>query len=106
MKFGVLLNANWPDRVLLAISTSQLEFYDRVNVEADIIRIAAGTYRFFPKDTVINLREIVELPRTEIIESFTCEGRLDEADMSKIDSKIAASRLLSRSMKRRVLGLL
>ena len=106
-KFGIVLNAAWPESgVLLVITTSKLAFYDRVDLGGDIVRIAAGAYPCFPKDTVINLREIIEVTIDDLVArgDFEIAASLSGENLAEIDRKVEASALISRKLKRRILG--
>ncbi len=107
-KFGILLNLNITEpEALLAITTSNLKPYASGFLENDIVRIPGGKYPCFPKETIISLREI----RIELVsklrtlceqKQMTFEGILDASDMIDVDAKLAASRLIEKYLKRRI----
>jgi len=106
-KFGIVLNASWPESgALLVITTSKLAFYDRVDLSGDIVRIAAGAYPCFPKDTIINLRELIEVTIDDLVArgDFEIAASLSAEHLAEIDGKVQASALISRKLKHRILG--
>lgn len=108
-KFGVLLNLDTTEpEALLAITTSNLKPFASGFLENDIVRIPSGKYSCFPKqETIINLREIrieaVSKLRTLCEQKqMTFEGVLDASDMTDVDAKLGASRLIERHLKKRI----
>lgn len=76
-KFAVLLNWTVPDDpAYFAFTTSKLDHYNKTSAyDRDIIRVPIGTYPFFTKDTIINFRELHEVPFDELRKQYT-DGRL------------------------------
>jgi len=107
-KFGILLNLNTIESdALLGITTSNLKPFASGFLENDIVRISGGKYPCFPRDTIINLREVRIEPVTKLRslceqKQMTFEGALDASDMIEVDAKLAASRLIERHLKKRI----
>jgi hypothetical protein len=107
-KFGILLNLNTTESdALLGITTSNLKPFASGFLESDIVRISGGKYSCFPRDTIINLREVRVEPVTKL--RFLCEqkqmsfeGALDGSDMIEVDEKVAVSRLIEKHLKKRI----
>lgn len=111
-KFAILLNLDTtePD-ALLALTTSNLKPYASGFLENDIVRIPGGKYPCFPKETIISLREIRIEPVIKLRtlceqKQMTFEGVLDATDMTEVDSKLAASRLIEKHLKKRIVTLI
>lgn len=91
-----------------AFTTSSLQFYSNGLHDADIVRIPLNSYPFFPKETVINLREILQVTQARLEARYSngelrFEGELSSPHISEVDRKIRTSRLLSPRMKNRIL---
>ena len=108
-KFGILLNLDVTETdALLAITTSNLKPFASGFLENDIVRIPGGKYPCFPKEeTIINLREIRIEPVTKLRslceqKQMTFEGVLDASDMIDVNGRLAASRLIEKYLKKRI----
>ena len=76
-KFGILLNLNTTESdALLGITTSNLKPFASGFLENDIVRISGGKYPCFPRDTIINLREVRIEPVTKL--RSLCEQKADD----------------------------
>lgn len=110
-KYLVILNNDVSkDLIVFVLATSQLEFYDRnPHFNKDIIRIKAGQIKFFPKETIINCREIHRITRDKLKESFQgnilqIEGELSAEMLNDVDKIIEKSFFISSVDKELVLG--
>ena len=72
-------------------------------------KVEKGSLEFFPLRTVINCREILSLPRADIEEKagqrrIEVAGDLPGEILSQIDRIVAASKLITPTDKKRILG--
>lgn len=110
-KFLIILSHDVSnDPVLFVLTTSQLEFYDKnPHFNKDIIRIKAGSISFFPKETVINCREVHRIARDKLKGSFRdnilqIEGELPQEMLNDVDKIIEKSFFISPADKELILG--
>jgi cephalosporin hydroxylase len=99
-------NTTEPD-VLLAITTSQLDFYQNGNLENLIFRISAGSYCFV-KDTIVDLYRVheqtVQTLKTMAGDGFMAfHGELSQDDFEIVRQKIITSRVIERKFRNRIL---
>lgn len=98
------------DPVVFVLTTSRTEFYDKnPHFNKDILRIKAGSIDFFPKETIVNCREIHKLSKDRLKESFRnnvlqIEGELPKETMDDIDKIIEKSFFISSVDKELILG--
>ncbi len=96
--------------LVFVLSTSQTDFYDKhPNFNQDVMRFSEKELSCFPKETIINCRELFPVEREKLKRNFQNGilkfiGYLPEHYVEKIDAIIAKSHLLSLKEKRRVLG--
>lgn len=108
-KFGVVLNNNLSEtETLLALTTSQTQKYQSPFLDGDVLRIGQGKYACFPEPTIVSLRE-VRMESIELLKDkagkglLTFEGGMTDVDMTEIDQKLAASRLIEGNILKRIL---
>ena len=98
------------DPLVFVLTTTKTDFYDaHPEFNRDIIRLPANKLPLFPKDTIINCRELHTLDKSRLKKSYqnsglTFIGHLPEDCISKIDDIVKSSCLLSLNQKRCVLG--
>lgn len=109
--YCIPLNKNTEDNILLfVICTSKLSFYDKnPKYNSDIVRIPAGTFNFFLKETIINCREVHHISRQELLKNFqkgvfTYVDSLPASYIAKIDNIFKKSRTISIKDKKTILG--
>lgn len=102
-KFAVVLNATLPDDpILYALTTSQVDLYSRTTMfDHSIIRMPAGTYQFFAKDTVLSFREVRQVDLDELRKQYsekrlTIVGRLHKVHEDQMNTIITSSLLIER----------
>ena len=108
-KFLIVLNKVSTDsRTILFITTSQTDYFDR-HPSADHIRLQAAALPYFPKETIIDCREVWSLDRA-ILKTRYREGVLKFVGvlpvscLEQIDSLVASSRFISLRDKKDILG--
>lgn len=108
-KYAVVLNKDLSEGdVLLSLATSQIQKYKSSFFDADVLRIDPGQYACFPEPTIVNLREVriepIELLKDKAGKGqLTFEGEMTDADMTEIDQKLAASKLIEGNILKRIL---
>lgn len=80
---------------------------DNPQFASQVLRLQAGIYTFWSKETVINLRQVREVPREKLKErilsgELTFEGMLNQHHLDQIDKILAASPVVERRLKKRV----
>ena len=109
LKYIVVLNDNPADSTtLLFLTTSQTDYYDRFP-HVDHIRIKANTLPFFPKDTILDCREVFAMEREDLKRRYReaalrVEGVFPQEYMDQIDKIVAVSRTIAIRYKKQVLG--
>lgn len=110
-KFFILLNKDISQQtIVFVLTTSQLEFYNKnPHFNTEIIRIPSGTLTFFPKETIINCREVFRITRSKLKENFRnnvleIEGKLPTDMLDNIDKIIEKSFFISLANKELILG--
>jgi hypothetical protein len=107
-KFGIVLNKDIsePD-ALLALTTSNVQAYASGVFDNDIMRLTVGAYPCFPKETIIVLRQ-VRIEPVELLKALcmagqmTFEGGLNDEHREKMDGILAASIVIERGVKKRI----
>src|SRR5262249_3738287 len=108
-KYGIILNLDSKDEeALLAITTSQIDFYDNRRFEDEILRVSPGSYSCFTEETVISLRVIRPEPVARLKTlaasgTLTFHGQLSDDDMAIIEQKIIRSRVIERGYKKKII---
>ena len=108
-KFIIVLNKPPVDsESLFFLTTSQTAFYDK-HPQVDHVRISVGGVPCFPLETVIDCREVYQLPRPDLKERYRqgilkFAGNLPAEIMGRIDQIVAASRFISPRHKKIILG--
>jgi hypothetical protein len=107
-KFAVVLNKDLSEtETLLALTTSQIHKYKSPFLEGDVLRIDQGKYACFSEPTIVSLREI-RIEQIELLKDkagkglLTFEGVMTDTDMTEIDQKLAASRLIEGNILKRI----
>jgi|PersoiStandDraft_1058852.scaffolds.fasta_scaffold54556_2 hypothetical protein len=103
-KLLVLLNAAWPEaEILFAFATSRAEGFVPGKA-SDFLWISSGSYPFFPKETLINLRRVyvASFDRMCARPGLSVAGRLSTEHLARIDEIVSASRLIEARIKLRV----
>ncbi len=109
LKYIVVLNHHPADSTtLLFLTTSQTDYYDRFPY-VDHIRIKPNTVAFFPKETVLDCREVLSMERADLKRRYQevalkFVGVLPQEYMDQIDQLVASSRFISRRHKKMILG--
>ena len=109
MKYIVVLNKHSADSTtVLFLTTSQTDYYDRFP-HVDHIRIKPNTFTFFPKETVLDCREVFSMERKDLKRRYQeaalkFVGALSQECMDQIDRLVASSRFISRRHKKMILG--
>ncbi len=98
------------DPAVFILTTSQLGFYDKnPHFNKDILRIKAGSTNFFPKETIINCREVHKITKDKLKENFRnnilqIEGELPKEMLDDIDKIVEKSFFISSDDKKLILG--
>lgn len=109
LKYIVVLNKYPADSTtVLFLATSQTDYYDRFP-HVDHIRIKPSTFTFFPKETVLDCREVFSMERKDLKRRYQeaalkFVGALPQECMDQIDQLVASSRFISRRHKKMILG--
>lgn len=107
-KFLIVLAVEPPDSDLLCVlTTSNLSHFASGRWEQEIVRIHRGESPIFPKETVVNCREIHLLPMASVERLASARhavivGELEGRLMDRINQTLAGSRLIDPRMKKRV----
>ena len=109
-KFLIILNkCTHDEETFVFLSTTQLEFYERnPHFLKDCLKIEANKLEFFPRDTIINCREVQTVQRSDLKKRYQegllkFEGELLKEMMDEIDRIVASSRFLSPYQKNIIL---
>ena len=105
-KFFILLNATWPDHeVHSVLCTSQLDFFADGQLDSQILRIPAGVYPFFPKDTIVDFRRLWSVALTTLCaaQGFSVKGELSAADLKECDHRVRCALQLTGRQKKLLL---
>lgn len=110
-KYFIILNKDISKGpIVFILTTSQLDFYNKnPHFNSDIIRVLPGTVSFFPKETIINCREVFKITREKLKDNFgnnilQIEGKLPQNILDNIDKVIEKSFLVSLNDKELILG--
>ena len=109
LKYIVLLNKNPADlTTLLFLTTSQTDYYDRFP-HLDHIRIKPNALPFFPKETILDCREVFSMQREDLKRRYQETalkfiGTLPQDYIDQIDRLVASSRSISKRHKKIILG--
>lgn len=110
-KYFVILNKDLSsDSLIFVLTTSQLEFYAKYpHFNKDIVRIQSSVVDFFPKETIINCREVHQIPKEKLKVNFqngTLEfaGNLPSNILAEVDAIIKQSFYISKDNKKLILG--
>ncbi|MFH1441949.1 MAG: hypothetical protein ABIH18_07930 [Candidatus Omnitrophota bacterium] len=110
-KYIIILNYDISkDPVVFVLTTSQLEFYDKhPHFNKEIIRIKSGESSIFPKETIINCREVYKITKDKLKKNFRnnilqIEGELTQEILDNINKIIEKSFLISCADKELILG--
>lgn len=110
-KFFIILNKDISNEsILFVLTTTQLDFYDRnPHFNTEIIRILPGTFKFFPKETIINCREVFKITKDKLKENFrnnilNIPGKLPQDMLDNIDKIIEKSFFIPPTYKELILG--
>lgn len=108
-KFGIVLNKDWSEpEVLLAITTTKIEWFSSGHFDRDIVRLHPGIYPWVTSETVVDLRSI----RSELVDDLktlcerqdmSFEQELGEPTIAELDEKLRASRLIELRIKKRII---
>ena len=108
-KFGLVLNKDLSDSdALLALGTSNIERYSDARFEADIVRISSGAYPWVTVPTIFNLRQLKQVSILDLKvllseQKLEFQDEFSNQDLTILDAKIRASRIIELRIKRRVL---
>ena len=107
-KYGLVLNTDCSESTtLLAFRISRLAYYDRnPQFAGNVLRFAVGSYAAFSIDTILNLREVLSTEREKLRAQILSgdlkfEGELSAPDLARVDTILAASRLIALRLKQR-----
>ncbi|MDP3722760.1 MAG: hypothetical protein Q8R91_04600 [Candidatus Omnitrophota bacterium] len=109
MKYLVVLNKHPADSpTLLFLTTSQVKYYD-LFPHIDHIRIKPNTLAFFPKETILDCREVLSMERADLKRRYQeaalkVVGVLPQDYLDQIDRLVASSRFISMRHKKMILG--
>jgi hypothetical protein len=110
-KYFIAISRNiQKDPLIFVITTSNIDFYLRFpRFNNDAISIAANVISFFPKDTVIDCRQIYQFFREVLKQRFRenllqFTGQMPEEFLDKIDQVVRQSKLISENQKKLILG--
>ena len=109
LKYIVVLNKNPADSpTLLFLTTSQTDYYDRFPY-VDHIRIQSNMLSFFPKETILDCREVFVLDREDLKRRYReaapkFVGALPQEYMDRIDKIVVASRTIAIRYTTQILG--
>jgi len=110
-KFLIILNQDpATDPTLFFLTTSRLDFYQKhPNFNKDIICIKAGQLSFFPKETIIDCRNVNKKYRVDLKENFrkgvlVFAGSLPEETVEEMKRIIAQSFFIAKRDKDMILG--
>ena len=109
LKYLVVLNHHPVDvTTLLFLTTSRTDYYDRFP-HGDHLRIKPNTLTFFPKETILDCREVFSMEREDLKRRYQeaalkFVGALPQDYMDQIDKVIASSRFISKRHKKLILG--
>ena len=109
LKYIVVLNKNPAESpTLLFLTTSQTDYYDRFP-HVDHIRIQQNVVPFFPKETVLDCREVFAMDRADLKRRYReaalkFVGVLPQEYMDQVDKVVAASRTIAIRYKKQILG--
>ena len=96
--------------IVFVITTSKIDFFLRhPQFNNDAITVTAKSLDYFTEDTVIDCRQIHSLSRDKLRDHFKQKtlqfiGRLPLEYIEKIDAVIPRSKLISKEVKRLILG--
>ncbi len=108
-KFAVVLNKDLSEgEALMLLTTSQIQKYKSPFSDADVLRISPGQYPCFPVATIVSLRNVriepIDLLKDKAGKGLaTFEGVMTDADMTEIDQKLAASKLIEGNILKRII---
>ena len=109
LKYLVVLNKNPTDLpTLLFLTTSQTDYFDRFP-HVDHIRIKPNVLSFFPKETILDCREVFAMGREDLKRRYReaalkFAGVLPQEYMDQVDKIVAASRTIAIRYKKQILG--
>ena len=95
-----------PDEVHYFMATSQVAFYhDNPNLMSDAVEFPAGSYPFFPEQTIVNFREMYSATLAKLRQhSFKPLGSLSPADIKRCED-VARGAMQLLIKHKRLLGL-
>lgn len=109
LKYIVVLNKNPADSpIVLFLTTSQTDYYDRFP-HVDHIRIKPNMLSFFPKETILDCREVFAIDREDLKRRYReaalkFVGVLPQEYLDQVDKIVAASRTIAIRYKKQILG--
>jgi hypothetical protein len=92
------------NEIQVVLTTSQQGYYkDNTALEADIVRFAAVS--FFPKETIINCRQVLGLDRTKMKARFVLKqiefiGQLPNTEANETIETVRNSRQIAKQIKK------
>jgi hypothetical protein len=94
------------DEVLYSLTTSKIDPFAHLPWSAQVLRVPAGSYAFFPKETIIDLRSVKVARMERLLElptpsEFEIVGELSTADRAAAVEIIRNSPTVERRFKKR-----
>ncbi|MBN2826207.1 MAG: hypothetical protein JXQ76_12830 [Campylobacterales bacterium] len=101
-KFWITLNCKineFPINAILPTSKYDKRYYSKAQSLRDTIVLEANESQFFPRKTLIDLKNIIQQEESEVRDAFEDEylvylGELEESIMQKIETAIRNSEIL------------
>ena len=109
-KFLVVLNETWPPDdgfVIYAFLTSNVERVTRLSKgTSPIVILEAGSYPCCTVETAIDLTQIIDEPFAVVSSaaSYKVVAQLEADDMAKVCDAVRRSTIVTRKLKKRILG--
>lgn len=97
--YFILLSGRLGNGIFIAIRpTKEFDFYRSRRNLIDTIVLSARESRFFPKQTILDLKQLIPLNVEDIVEKFGSAvkrlGRLEESVMIRLDSAVINAKTL------------
>jgi len=94
------------DPLLLVLTTSKLRWYDE-NPDAPVVRLDVGEIPAFTKETIINCRELLRIPRNDLKRLYEAEtlfyiDQLGDDILAHLDKALISARTLTVTEKQAV----
>jgi hypothetical protein len=109
-KFFVVLNDVWPPadgHLIYAFLTSNIERVARLSKgTCPIVTLAAGSYPCCKMETAIDLTQIISEPFASVSSapSYKIIAQMSADDMARICDAVKHSTIITRKLKKRILG--